>query len=227
MIALPLNPLDLTEIYKNKADNDDFTLSVDYTKSKEVLTSKQILIYLSNTAFKCGFNTIDEELLLSYIHINFIVDAPSLDRVVSNIIKVKLGGEILDSTELFGLDDINSFIQNNEEVVESLISTISGLPIFIMETINSLDNNLTINHNLNVSRTDAKTVGLNYLNIVVNAYDAVLLTFTKRGLRSSINTSIYNTESKYRGIDLYKSLYDKGTVNQILKLLPDDIIENT
>ncbi len=41
MIALPLNPLDLTEIYKNKADNDDFTLSVDYTKSKEVLTSKQ------------------------------------------------------------------------------------------------------------------------------------------------------------------------------------------
>ena len=59
--TLPLNPVDLAEIYKIKADQDDYILHVDYEASKKVLSVKHILVYIANTNFKVQFNTIDAE----------------------------------------------------------------------------------------------------------------------------------------------------------------------
>jgi hypothetical protein len=223
MVTLPLNPIDLTEIYKNKLDDKEFTLAVNYTDSKDKMSSKQILIYLSNTAFKCAFDKVDDRLISDYLTINFLVDSPSLDRIVANIIKVKLGGEVKDSLGLFSLNQINNFIDNNENLVEDLIITMSSLPIFIAERVNSMDEDNTEIRNIpEYTEYSGSKIGLNMLNVLVYGFDAVLLSISDRGVTGSLNIKVYNEESKYRGVDIMKSLYDSGVVHSILQLFPDN-----
>ena len=65
--TLPLAPQDLVAIYKQKEEDKDFILYVDYYQTKQKLSPKHIIIYLANTNFKAGFTFLDEELITEYI----------------------------------------------------------------------------------------------------------------------------------------------------------------
>lgn len=226
MVILPLNPVDLTEIYKSKLDNDEFTLAVDYTSSKEKMNARQVLIYLSNTAFKCGFDSVDAKLVEAYMTLNFMVDSPSLDRIVANILKVRMGVEPTDSLELFGLDNISSFIANNEQLVEDLVVTIATLPLFVADSVNAMeDGNIKITGLPSYTEYSSSRLGLNFINIVSNGFDAALKVISAMGFNDSMNTSIFNDESKYAGVDLMKMLHVRGVSYTILDMFPEDMIQ--
>ena len=225
MIAIPLNPVDLTEIYKTKLENEDFVLNVDYTKSKDVLNSKQILIYLSNTGFRCDFDHIDEQLVVDFISLNFLVDSPVLFRIVANIIKCHFGEPILYPVDTFTEEDMSLFISNNQDLVNGLVSTISSLPLFVMEGVNNLEEGITFNHGITPIIVEEKNnIGPNILNIITAGFDAVLLVFKKLGMSDKINSNILNDKSAYKGVDLMKSLYDNGIVHNIIYLMPESIM---
>jgi hypothetical protein len=218
MYKLPINPIDLTKIYKQKIEDTKFTLKVDYLKSKEVLTVKQILIYLSNTGFRCSFDTIDNELIDTYIELNFLVDCPQLSRLVGNIIKSRLGHPIVEPHEIDLIDNCTSLTIND------LIEDLSGLPAFIIDSSNSLDEgNLTIDIEVNAVATDS-LVGLNILNIILDSTDALFAVFTTLGFKYDYNSSIYNDSSKYGGVDILSALESKGILKLVLSTIPNELI---
>lgn len=225
MITIPLNPVDLTEIYKTKLENENFVLNVDYTKSKDVLNSKQILIYLSNTGFRCDFDHIDEQLVVDFISLNFLVDSPVLFRIVANIIKYHFSEPILDPVDTFTEEDMSLFISNNHDLVNELVSTISSLPLFVMEGVNNFEVGVNFNHGMTPVYVDDEIhIGPNILSIITAGFDAVLLVFEKVGLSDKINNNILNDKSVYKGVDLLKSLYDNGVVHSIVGLLPEGVL---
>jgi hypothetical protein len=225
MYTLPLNPIDLTEIYKKNMEDDSFILLVDYVKSREVLTSKQILIYLSNTGFTASFNRIDGELVTDFIKLDFIVSSHILTRTVGNIIRSRLGHEFAGESVLFTPRDIEEYLKDNGDVVDDLIDDMSGIPSYIIDTINSdEESNICLNDNMTFSEYDKSTTGLNILSITSDGLDSLALVISKKGLNSGINTNVFNKASKYHGGDLYHMLYKTGVVNFVLSLFPEDLI---
>lgn len=225
MIAIPLNPVDLTEIYNTKLKVKDFVLNVDYSKSKDVLNSKQILTYLSNTGFRCDFDHIDEQLVVDFISLNFLVDSPVLSRIVANIIKYHFGEPIFDPVDTFTEENISLFVSNNQSLVNELVSTISSLPLFVMECMNHLEESVSFNHGIKPVYVDEEiNIGPNILNIITAGFDAVLLVFEKLGMSNKINVNILNDNSAYKGVDLMKSLHDNGIVHNIVYLMPKSIM---
>nr|MCS5589324.1 hypothetical protein [Candidatus Thioglobus sp.] len=132
MYKLPLSPIDLTTIYKQKLNEDGYMLEVDYAESKKVLSVKQMLIYLSNTGFTCKFSEVDNELISEYIQLNFLVDSPMLSRIVGNLIKVSLNERVVDVSENFGVEKLVEFLKEDGDIINDLIDDIAGLPAFII-----------------------------------------------------------------------------------------------
>ena len=118
--TIPLSPIDLANIYKDKTD--DYVLHVDYTRSKEGLSAKQILIYLANTGFRCTFDSIDDDLIQAYMEMDFLVDSPVLSRIVVEIIKQRM-------------DDAAS-APSQKELVDDWINAMAELPAFVMGNVN-------------------------------------------------------------------------------------------
>ena len=225
MYTLPLNPVDLTGIYKNNLEDNSFVLPVDYVESKKVLTPKQILIYLSNTGFTASFNKIDNELVTEFIKLDFIVTSHMLTRTVSDIIRTRLGRGLVYDPILFTLEDINGYLKENGDIVDDLIDDMSGVPSFIVDTINNNeDSGISINDSMSFSEYEKSTTGLNILGITSDGLDSLALVINKKGLNSRINTSLFNKSSKYKGGDLYHMLHKTGVVNFVLSLFPEEVI---
>jgi hypothetical protein len=241
MYTLPLNPIDLTEIYKQNLEDGSFVLPVDYVKSKKVLTSKQILIYLSNTGFTATFNKIDSDLVTNFIKLDFLVSSHTLTRTVGNIIRYRLGhgfagdGEEVDTGHikgigsvlpvLFDAKDIEDYLKDNGDVIDDLVDDMSGIPSYIVDTINSNEeSNISINDSMSFSEYEKSTTGLNILGITSDGLDSLALVIAKKGLNSRINTSLFNKSSKYKGGDLYQMFHKTGVVNFVLNLFPEDLI---
>lgn len=226
MYKIPLSPIDLTKIYQKKQADKDFMLDVDYGASKEKIAAKQILIYLANTGFKASFDKVDDELIKNYIELDFLVDSPLLERVVSNIIKVYFEEDPKDSLELYSKEDIRVFINENLDLVEDLVGVISSMPAFCLDRINKFeDSKLSFDIDLGAEYTDPKSnVGLNVVNIITSGFDATLLTLSKIGMSNKIDSGVYNEDSKYNGGDIMMALYGNGVVANIIEMMPDEVL---
>ena len=221
MYVLPLSPIDLTTIYKQKLSEEGYMLEVDYTESKKVLSVKQMLIYLSNTGFTCKFSEVDNDLINEYIQLNFLVDSPMLSRIVGNLIKVSLNERLIDVTDNFGVEKLVSFVKEEGDIVNDLIDDIAGLPAFVIDTIN--ENHYSINIDTAPDNDNDSLVGLNIFNIIINSTDAVLVVFKNLGFRSQFNSRVFNNDPTCYGKDIYAALYENNIPKLILGFLPPEI----
>jgi hypothetical protein len=223
---IPLSPIDLTQIYKKKQDDPTYTLSVDYTESKKDLEPEHILIYLANTGFRSSFDKIDGDLVKAYLELGFLIDAPTLTRVVSNIIRMEMEEDIEDSLEIFSLEQLNYFIDENKSLVDDLILQVSSMPLYAMNNINNFEESeVHVDHGYDLKLKEGESkIGLNLLNIFTSAYDAVLIVLANRGMSAEIDTSIFNDSSKYYGSDLMNNLNNTGVLSNIMALIPEEMI---
>ena len=66
--TIPLAPTDLVQIYKVKAEDDDFVLFVDYFESREKLSAKHIIIYSTNNS-----SSTPEKVVLKLVFARYII----------------------------------------------------------------------------------------------------------------------------------------------------------
>jgi len=229
--TLPLNPVDLAEIYKIKADQDDFTLRVNYEKSKEVLSVKHILVYISNTNFKVQFESMDADLVNEYIQTNFLVDCPMLSRIIALIVKRKYQQEYNNVDHalntLWTDEEIDAYLKEHGELINDLIDKLSHIPLFCLEQANKYNKKYD-DYLTDLEHTDVDTsVGLNIVYIATYAPDILYLLGNKLGPwpTKQLNTRIFNDASKYQGNDLYNTLLRYGVAGNILELFENEDTE--
>lgn len=232
--VLPLTPQDLVSIYKEKEEEDDgeFVLWVDYVKSREKLTPQHLLIYLANTNFKASFAQVDEDLILEYIKTDFMVDSPTLDRIVANIIKRRYQHQISDLEgmmyKLFGLNQIDAFIQTHSELVDELcIGMISAVPFILTKLAGALsEEDLQKETNLIDICAQIKTIdkpsnlGPNVANFVNTIFDAFCCILSEEGFVLEYNKQLYNDSPKFFGKDVYNVFCETGITANIIEFLP-------
>lgn len=225
MYTLPLNPIDLTTIYKQKLNEEGYILEVDYTESRKVLSTKQMLIYLSNTGFTCKFSEVDNELIREYIQLNFLVDSPMLSRIVGNLIKGSLNETIVDISDNFGVEELITFLKEDSSIINDLIDDIAGLPAFIIDTINCDKHVIDVATCIDVGNDSL--VGLNIFNIIVHSTDAALVVFKNLGFKSKYNSNVFNDKPTCYGKDIYAALHENNIPTLILGMLPPELIRES
>lgn len=233
---LPLAPQDLVAIYKEKEEDEDFVLWVDYFKSREKLSAKHIIIYLANTNFKTTFAGIDDDLIKEYITSDFMVDCPLLARILVNIIKHKLQHPLSDIEKqlyaLYSEEKIYQFISENLDLVEELIETVaSSIPFAICKFYDGLtDEQKDLEVNLKEVVDGIKVIdkpsncGPNIARLITTGFDAFLLITSIYGLKQEYNKAIFNDSPKYFGKDLYFILCETKITDQIVGFFPPDFL---
>lgn len=230
--TLPLAPQDLVSIYKEKEENENYVLYVDYVATREKLSAEHIIIYLANTNFKTSFTIVDEDLIKAYISSDFIIDCPLLARIVSNILRVRFNYELngLDEQLLpvFPMELIHIFINSNYDFLEELIGNIQSVVPFVMEKVyyHMDDDTKALEVELkefvdNIKVVDKPTqCGPNIARLLTTSWDAFLLVMQERGLSEGYNKSLYNDTPKYFGSDLFFVLNETKITKQILGIFP-------
>lgn len=231
--TLPLAPQDLVAIYKEKEQNKDFVLYVDYAKTKEKLSAKHIIIYLANTNFKAGFTFLDEELITEYIKSDFMVDCPILVRMLSVIVRMRLHYDLNDAEQklllLFPEDKIHEFIENNLELVDELIETIRDAVPWAMtnlyDNLNDKDKEIEVELKKFVGDVEAydkpANCGPNVARFITEAWDGFLCIIHHMGVSTTYNKTVYNAQPKYFGKDLYYIMNETKVVDQVMAMFPD------
>lgn len=230
--TLPLKPTDLAEIYKIKADSEDYTLHVNYEETKKVLSVKHILVYIANTNFKVQFDTVDAELLNEYIKINFLVEAPLLSRIIALIAKRKLKQEYnnVDTAmnTLWSNEMIDEYLTEHGELFDDLLDKMQHVALYCVDQASKYNDKYKEIVPEDVEYTDSETeVGLNIVYIATYAIDVLYMLGHKFGPwpTSNLNVRVFNNESKYQGADLYNTLIKHGVANNMLELFDEGITE--
>lgn len=230
--ALPLTPQDLVAIYKDKEEDTDFVLWVDYGKSREKLSAQHLLIYLANTNFKSTFSAIDEDLLVEYIKSDFMVDSPLLARMLAIIIKFKYQHAITEpEAQLLAYmseAQIEEFLKVYGDLIEELcVNTAAVVPFIIYKIWEGMPEEtrkLEVNLKETVEKiiiTDTPTnCGPNSARLVINAFDAFSLILSQLGFIETFNKALYNDRPKYFGKDLFYLLNETRIVDNIISWLP-------
>lgn len=125
--VLPLNPTDMVEFFKDK--NKEFL--IDYKKSKEVMSPKSILVYLSNLQIKCEFDEIDGELVEAYLFIKDLCNVPVLDLFVANLIYFNKYNIPFIDTETFASFG-EEVLASNKEIVDFYTEVMESSSLFIL-----------------------------------------------------------------------------------------------
>lgn len=229
---LPLTPQDLVAIYKEKEDNKDFVLWVDYGKSRQKLSAQHLLIYLANTNFKSTFSAVDEELLVEYIKSDFMIDCPLLARLIAILIKFKYQHPITEpETQLLAYmseTQIEEFLKVHGDLLEDVCTTLVSSVPFIMykmwEGMPEESKALEVNLKETVERitiTDRPSnCGPNVPRLMINSFDAFSLILSKLGYIETFNKAVYNDKPKYFGKDLFYMLNETRIVDNIVNWLP-------
>ena len=229
---LPLAPTDLVAIYKNKEKIEDFTLWVDYAKSKEKLTAKHIIIYLANTNFKTSFAQVDEELIVEYIKSDFMVDCPLLTRILCLIIKHHFGHQVTEQEQqlyaLFGPTQIEEFIKHQSVLLDDLINTIASVIPFAMHKLwqgltpesQAINNDLKDYVDMLLVKDAPCNCGPNIARLVTTGYDAFMVVCSNTNLSVEYNNQLFNDKPKYFGKDLYHILCETKVTSHIINLFP-------
>jgi len=230
--TLPLAPQDLVSIYKEKQENDNYVLYVDYVKTREKLSAEHTIIYLANTNFKAAFTAVDEDLIKAYLSSEFLIDCPVLSRVISNILRIRLDHPLngLDEQLLnvFPMELIHEFINNNYDLVEELIESIQSVVPFALENVHKHMDQETKDIEADLSEyvssivvTDKPTkIGPNIARLLTSCWDAFLLVMQRRGLSEGYNKALYNDAPKYNGADLFYVLNQTKITEQVLSIFP-------
>jgi len=212
---LPLSPTDLVVIYKEKQENSAYVLMIDYEGTKEVLSVEHILIYLANTGFVSGFSSVDSELLLKYIEMDFLVDSPTIARVWANILKTWVNAPLSESDQallsLFSEADIAKFIEENQALLQRMADSLCSVAVAVITNIMETTPNETESH-----------LGTNMGFLLRDSIDAVLNVIVEKGLSDTVDVSVFNDQSKYFGGDIYKWMHDNGVLRLICSMLPKD-----
>lgn len=236
---LPLTPQDLVAIYKEKEENKDFVLWVDYAKSRQKLSPQHLLIYLANTNFKSTFSAIDEELLVEYIKSDFLVDSPLLSRMIAILIKFKYQHPITEpEAQLLAYmseTQIEEFLKVHGDLLEDVCTTLVSSVPFIMykvwEGMPEESKPLEVNLKEAVERitiVDKPTnCGPNVPRLMISAFDAFSLILSKVGYVETFNKAIYNDKPKYFGKDLFFLMNETRIVDNIINWLPPDFLVTT
>ena len=227
--TLPLNPTDLAEIYKIKADQEDYILHVDYEESKKVLSVKHILVYIANTNFKVQFDSADAELLNEYIKCNFMVECPSLVRLIALIAKRKLEAEYnqvdIAINSLWTDEMIDEYLKEHNEIFDDLLDKLKHITLFCLEQAKQYNDKYTAYVPEDLEHLDVDTeVGLNIVYIATYALDLLYLLGHRYGPwpTSSLNIRVFNDASKYQGADLYNTLLRYGVATSMLELFDEE-----
>tara|TARA_Y100001937_G_scaffold119740_1_gene175938 strand:- start:639 stop:1376 length:738 start_codon:yes stop_codon:yes gene_type:complete len=230
--TLPLAPQDLVAIYKEKDSNEEeFVLHVDYDKTTEKLSDQHILIYLANTNFKTTFDKITPSLVQEFIKSNFLVNAPILGRILTMILRRHLKYHLTIQEEqlaelIFNDDQINEFIELNENLLEDLVFAVQSIFAFVLYKINEVNEEgkepelEKFVKDIEITDT-ASNVGPNIARLVTEAIDALYLVIHKRGITQTFNKQIFNDNPKYYGKDLMFIFTQTGVSNEIIKMLPE------
>ena len=236
--ALPLSPQDLVAIYKEKGEDPDkkFVLWVNYAESRLKLSPAHIMIYLANTNFYATFSAVDEDLLVEYIKTDFLVDAPILARILTNIIKTKYGHELsqleMQLYSLFDENQIAEFIENQGDLLDELIENVKGLIPFVLQHAwdNLSDEDKKTHFDLETTLNDITAVdkptkcGPNVAMMVQCVWDMFLVITTYDGISDEYNTNLYNDKPKYNGSDLFVMLNDSNVIPNVLNFLPPGLL---
>lgn len=236
--VLPLAPQDLVAIYKEKEQEENFTLWVNYVKSVEKLSAEHIIIYLANTNFKATFSHIDEDLILAYIKSDFMVDCPTLDRIIVNMLKLKLDHPPTEQERqlyaLFNEEQMWKFIKAHTELLEEIIETMRSLvPFAIHKFYEGLtEEQQALETNLQELIEDTEIIdkpmncGPNIARLCTNGFDGFMLVIHKRGVTGQYNKAICNDNPKYFGRDLYYILCETKIMDHIVAMFPEGWIVN-
>lgn len=227
--TLPLNPVDLANIYKIKADQEDYILHVNYEESKKILSVKHILVYISNTNFKVQFDTIDAELINEYIKCDFLVECPIIARIIALIGKTKLNQEFnnVDTalSTIWPKETIEAYLEENNELIEDLFDKLQHIPLFCISQSTKYDDKFKEFVPEDLDYTDEETnIGLNIVYIATYALDLLYLLGNKFGPwpTSNLNKRLFNDVSKYKGSDLYNTLLKQGVATSMLELFEEE-----
>lgn len=227
--TLPLNPTDLAEIYKIKADSEDFTLNVNYEESKKVLSVKHILVYIANTNFKVQFDTVDADLLNEYIKCNFMVESPIISRIIALIAKRKLDHEYnqidIALNTLWSDEMIDQYLEEHGDLFDDLLDKLNHVTLFCLEQASKYSDKYKELIPEDLEHIDNDTeVGLNIVYIATYAQDLLYLLGHLNGPwpTNQLNARIFNDASKYQGNDLYNTLLRYGVATNMLELFDEE-----
>lgn len=181
-------PVPIDDLKKYFADKETFYL-IDYTNSQ--LKGSKLLTYLSNLEIPCDikFNSFDEvkELLKEYLTFTMIVDIPSLESIMINVL----------AEHRFGAKQYESFIKENIEAIEKWSSKIDSCTLYNMYMIDEFKP-FVENYELNETNS---TEGINFVSLLKHPECYVLY--------ESINENnlkfykSYFTEYMFKGKNLY------------------------
>ena len=234
--TIPLAPTDLVQIYKVKADDENFVLFVDYFESREKLSAKHIIIYLANTNFKTTFSGIDEELLIEYIKSDFLIDSPLLSRYLVMIIKTRHHYPLNEFEQQllnqFSQDQLHDFVEKNIELVDELCQTISSIIPFVLCTFysNLPDEDKKLEFQLGDAIEEITVVdepancGPNIARLITDGWDGFLLICSIMGMSKKYNKQVFNNKPSYFGKDLFFILSQTKIVENILSMMPPGFI---
>ena len=234
--TIPLAPTDLVQIYKVKAEDDDFVLFVDYFESREKLSAKHIIIYLANTNFRTTFSGVDEELFVEYIKSDFLIDSPLLSRFLVMIIKTRHHYPLNEFEQQllnqFSQDQLHDFVEKHIELVDELCETIASIIPFVLCTFyaNLTDEDKKLESELSGAIEEITVVdepancGPNIARLITDGWDGFLLICSVMGLSKIYNKQVFNNKPSYFGKDLFFILSHTKIVENILSMMPPGFI---
>jgi len=228
---LPLSPIDLTKIYEEKID----LVPIDYEKSKDILGTKQSLIYISNTQFEVIFSSIDKELLKEFLTIDFKVSCPQLARVSKTCLDLTLNIDISSDTydnkdvvDILGIDFFQSFYNENKDLLEQITYFIQQIPSYVIS--NSLEFIEDSNLKEQIKILDIKLVednsdilfGSNIVESLPIFIDFFFTILSKEDYsilnNNKVLINIMNTDPKYSGADFLGKLNELNYINLVMSL---------
>jgi hypothetical protein len=170
---------------------------------------------LANTGFVSGFSSVDSDLLVKYIEMDFLVDSPTIARIWANILKTWVNAPLSNSDKallpLFDEAAIAEFITENQELIERIANSLCSVTVAVIANIMET-----------TPSTTESQLGTNMGFLLRDSIDAVLCVIVEKGLTDVVDASVFNDKSKYVGGDIYKWMHDNGVLRLICSMLPED-----
>jgi len=219
---LPLDPLDLAAIYKEKQGKDIYILNVDLEKSLEKIKYSNIMLYLSNTGFTCDFDEYTDDILIEYITSKNLVDSPTLASIWYMIISSFNGinNEDPELYELYGIMSVEKFIIRNNKLVKNASKLLADIALNLINENSKLikpeyNNNSFGTLDLRMEETD-NVISKNITEIA--KYYPEILFISLINLPEGefiVDKDFFDGNSKYKGTTLMGYLNTIG-VSEIL-----------
>jgi hypothetical protein len=191
------------ENLKNYFVDDTTYFNIDYKNS--TIKSSKILIYLSNLDVPCDivYSDIDDEfleLLKEYFHSKSLVKLSNLEIAALEVI-LGVRGFINEDFQngILNLKQINSFYNDNKEIVDSWLKVLDSLPLFNMKTIQSPEIQEFVD-TFPLDDTEDLT-GLNFVNLL--KYPEFFMYYGNMNMDNVTNYRTYFTEYIFKGKNLY------------------------